>query len=126
MKIQYLLRFLLIAILLTSCAGLSSELDDRAMSNPKVDINSATQAELMTVSGMTEEVAQGIIDGRPFLALDELLIVDGMTEELLSEMRDSVDVTAPEAQGSNQERKRKGSKPGHKGPKVGGAGDVDP
>ncbi len=70
----------------------------------RIDANSATQEALMTVSGMTQKIAEGIIDGRPFMALDELLVVDGMTEELLAEMRDLLDVNAPENTGSDQQR----------------------
>lgn len=70
----------------------------------RYDINSATTEDLLTVSGMTPALVEGIISARPFTALDELLVVDGMNEALLASMRDALEVNAPAADSPNQQR----------------------
>jgi competence protein ComEA len=52
-----------------------------------VDINSASYAELDAVPYLTPTVAKGIITGRPFSSLDELIRVNGIGEATLKKIR---------------------------------------
>ena len=45
----------------------------KAMSTPMVDINSASKEDLMKVSGITDEMAEKIMAGRPFASRSELV-----------------------------------------------------
>jgi competence protein ComEA len=61
-----------------------------------ININTATAAELETLSGIGEVIAQAIIDHRtehgPFTSVDALLDVSGIGDATLEEIRDAVTV----------------------------------
>lgn len=70
----------------------------------KIDINTASKAVLVRLPGMTEEIADSILDwrkehsglgksqDRPFKVLEELLLVEGMTVELFQALRPSITI----------------------------------
>jgi radical SAM superfamily enzyme with C-terminal helix-hairpin-helix motif len=54
--------------------------------NPRVDLNTASQADLVTLPGIDEAVAKAVIDGRPYKSADELVsrkIVSAEAYELI-------------------------------------------
>jgi len=63
----------------------------------KVNINTASKAVLARLPGMTEEIAQSLLDWRdkhsglgkdkPFAFLEELLLVEGMTDEVFQALQ---------------------------------------
>ena len=57
-----------------------------------VGVNSASFAELDAVPYLTPEAARGIIAGRPFETVDELVRVDGIGEKTLAKIREFVRV----------------------------------
>ena len=48
-----------------------------------INMNTATADELMILEGISEELAEAIIEGRPYLQLEDLLQVSGIDEEML-------------------------------------------
>lgn len=64
-----------------------------------LDLNQATQEQLMALPGIGPVLAQRIVDWRnehgPFASLDELLEVPGIGEELLAALRPLVKVNPP-------------------------------
>ena len=52
-----------------------------------VDVNSATFEQLDAVPYLTPDAARGIIAGRPFESVDELLDVSGIGEKTLEKIR---------------------------------------
>ena len=65
-------------------------------SDGKVNVNTATSAQLQTVSGIGEVTAQKIIDEReangPFSSVDDLTRVSGIGEKKLASLRDYLTV----------------------------------
>jgi competence protein ComEA len=59
----------------------------------KIDINTATQAELETLPGVGPAVAAEIISARPFNSVDELERIPGIGEARFKEMRKHVAIT---------------------------------
>jgi Helix-hairpin-helix motif len=56
--------------------------------NPRVDLNAASEADLMKVPGIDEAVAKAVIEGRPYKSADELIsrkIVSADTYEVIRE-----------------------------------------
>lgn len=58
-----------------------------AEADGKININEANKRKLQEVKGIGEKKAQGIIDGRPYDSVDELVKVKGISETMLEEMR---------------------------------------
>ncbi|XP_043937375.1 endonuclease/exonuclease/phosphatase family domain-containing protein 1-like [Protopterus annectens] len=60
----------------------------------KVNVNSASLFELMSIDGISEEIAQGIIQFRtankPFKLLEDLLYVNGIDDTLLSQVKSNL------------------------------------
>ena len=67
---------------------------DSAFKGP-VDINTATAAELDQVPWLTPAVAAGIVTGRPFASVDELIRVKGIGEKTLAKIRRHLEVSEP-------------------------------
>ncbi len=59
-------------------------------SNGQININTATQAELMTLSGVGERKAEDIIAGRPYQSVDELERVSGIGAKTVEKLREFV------------------------------------
>ena len=57
-----------------------------------VNVNTASLAELDAVPYLTPEAAKGIIGGRPFESVDELVRVYGIGEKTLERIRKFVEV----------------------------------
>ncbi|XP_006143083.1 endonuclease/exonuclease/phosphatase family domain-containing protein 1 [Tupaia chinensis] len=61
---------------------------------PRVNINTATPAQLMSVRGLTEKVALSIVDYRrehgPFLSVEDLVRLDGINTTFLDRIRPQV------------------------------------
>jgi len=56
----------------------------------KIDINTASYAELDAIPYVTPEAAKGIIADRPFESVDELVRVSGIGEKTLEKIRKHV------------------------------------
>jgi len=67
---------------------------------PPVDVNSADLSKLMTLEGMTEDVAIAIIDDRnnygEYMDTDDLLSVKGVTKKLINDNIKSIVFLPPE------------------------------
>jgi competence protein ComEA len=60
----------------------------------KIDLNTATQAELETLKGVGPSLAQKIIASRPFKKIDDLKNVSGVGDATFESLKDLVTVTA--------------------------------
>jgi competence protein ComEA len=58
----------------------------------RINLNTATLAELDTLPGVGEATAEKIIAGRPYASVEDLLRVDGIAEAKLAKLRDLVTV----------------------------------
>jgi competence protein ComEA len=54
---------------------------------PRVNVNTATAAELQTIRGIGPALAQRIIEGRPYQSVEDLDRVRGIGEVLMTELR---------------------------------------
>jgi competence protein ComEA len=57
-----------------------------------IDINTATLAQLDTLPGVGETIAQDIIAGRPYGKIEDLLNVDGIGEARFAKLKDRITV----------------------------------
>ena len=58
----------------------------------KIDVNTASLADLVAVNGIGESLAEKIVAGRPYTKLKDLLAINGISEkklEVLSELLES-------------------------------------
>lgn len=60
-----------------------------------VDVNRASLAELATIPGVGEKLAQRIVRGRPYRAIEELLAVRGVGQKRVAAWRSRLSVTSP-------------------------------
>ncbi|MCH8293357.1 helix-hairpin-helix domain-containing protein [Candidatus Poribacteria bacterium] len=67
-----------------------------ATAGGKININTATKAELMTLDGIGEVLADRIIAGRPYERVEDLLRISGIGSKTLAKIRDKVTVSATE------------------------------
>ena|GEM_PF-2451645 len=76
----------------------------------KVNINTATVAQLVEIKGIGEKTAQKIIEYRKknkFKTVDELVNVKGIGEKTLEKIRDQVTVKAKKKKKSKKKNKKK-------------------
>jgi len=57
---------------------------------PRVDINSAAKEDLMKLPGITEDIAEKIVEGRPYKSKAELLSKKLVTKAQYSKIRNKV------------------------------------
>lgn len=57
---------------------------------PRVDINSAAKEDLMKLPGITEDIAEKIVDGRPYKTKAELLSKKLVTKAQYAKIRNKV------------------------------------
>lgn len=62
---------------------------------PRVDLNSATQAELEALHGIGPSLAKRIIEGRPYRTYDDVLNVRGVGPAMLEKIGDQVEIRPP-------------------------------
>lgn len=58
----------------------------------KINLNTATQAELETLSGIGPTYAQRIIKARPFKSIEEIMKVSGIGTKLFSRIKDKITI----------------------------------
>jgi len=58
----------------------------------KININTATKAELDELFGIGEVRAQAIIDGRPYTTIDDVMKVKGIGEGIFAKIKDNITV----------------------------------
>ena len=68
------------------------DLDRYLRASKKVDLNSATKAELETLPGVGAATAQNIIDARPFKSVSDLKNVKGIGDAKFAQLKDLVAV----------------------------------
>lgn len=76
--------------------GVENTSEQESVPDGKVNLNTATLAELMTLSGIGESKAQSILDYRnkngAFSSVEEIMNVDGIKEGLYNRIKDSIRV----------------------------------
>ena len=60
----------------------------------KMDVNTASLAELVTINGVGESLAEKIVAGRPYAKLKDLLAVNGISEKKLEVLSEYLKVPA--------------------------------
>ncbi|MDP8247964.1 MAG: ComEA family DNA-binding protein [Candidatus Tritonobacter lacicola] len=61
-----------------------------------IDINSASQSELESLSGVGPATAKKIIDGRPYSSINDITRVKGIGNKTFAKFKDKITVGAPE------------------------------
>lgn len=69
-----------------------SSLTERAPGQGKVNINTATQAQLESLLGIGPAKAQAIIEGRPYKTIDEVMQVKGIKDGTFEKIQDQITV----------------------------------
>jgi DNA uptake protein ComE-like DNA-binding protein len=73
----------------TSAVADSKEKKEAApVTDVRVSINAASIDELAAVKGLSRNAAEGIVSGRPYAKLDDVVRAKGMGEKLLAKLRD--------------------------------------
>lgn len=102
--LENVVRFIVVSIValiaLAACTPLyGQEVDPTPTPEvEKVNVNTATLDELVTLPGIGKVIAQRIIDGRDYAAIDELLNVKGIAYSKLEKIRPYITVGDVEEQ----------------------------
>jgi competence ComEA-like helix-hairpin-helix protein len=67
----------------------------------KINVNSATLEELTLLPGITPEIGEAIIKGRPYIQLKDLLNVEGIGEKELTTIREYIEAELAEKEGDD-------------------------
>ena len=86
MKRWNLVGYVVMALLWTSCATLSQ------LEAKRIDINTASRAQLETLPGIGPAVAQRIIEGRPYHNVKGLLNIKGIDLQRLKDIEPYITV----------------------------------
>lgn len=70
----------MVLLTLSGCAALLQ------LKQRPIDVNKASRAELEKLPGVGPAVAQRIIEGRPYITVNQLLDVKGIDSELLEQI----------------------------------------
>lgn len=62
--------------------------DANTSANDCIDLNKASEAELMDIKHIGEAKAKAIVDGRPYGSLDDLLQIKGIGDKILADMKE--------------------------------------
>jgi competence protein ComEA len=62
---------------------------------PKIDLNSASKADLMKLAGVGDAIADKIIAGRPFARKDELVQKKILSQSAYDKIKDEIIATQP-------------------------------
>ncbi len=68
----------------------ASTSQDKDHSSAGVSVNAASQSELETLSGIGPVTAKKIIDGRPYLTLEELVSKKALSQSLFDKLKDQI------------------------------------
>jgi competence ComEA-like helix-hairpin-helix protein len=93
------LRAVALALVFLTALGVAARADEGA----RIDLNSASAAELESLPGVGPAKAQAIIAHReaaPFKSTEELVDVKGIGEKLFAQLKDRVTVASPTASGA--------------------------
>lgn len=71
-------------------AATAAKAPGKAPAGKGAAVNSASEAELLAVKGLSSALAKAIIAGRPYAALDDLCRAKGMGPKLLAKLRDQL------------------------------------
>ena len=70
----------------------------------KIDLNAATQAELETLPDIGPKLAQAIIEGRPYVVVEDVLKVKGIGEKKFAAIKPLIEVKPPEQSASEENK----------------------
>lgn len=68
----------------------SENINTEDNSSPCININTASKEELITLKGVGDSTAQKIINGRPYVQIEDLLKVSGIGQATLDKFKDKI------------------------------------
>jgi competence ComEA-like helix-hairpin-helix protein len=95
MKAKLWVVLAIVASVLTSGAGVALAQEVEPTPTPeakKINMNIAPLEELKTLPGITPEIGEAIIEGRPYTKVEDLLNIQGIDEKNFAEIRDLIEV----------------------------------
>src|SRR5215467_4364363 len=101
----------------------ATQTKEKAAKSEKIDINSASADELMSLNGVGEATAKKIIAGRPYSSVDDLSKA-GVSKSTISKIRPQVTVTMA-AQPAKSTATEKSGKRAKEEPKTSGSVDLN-
>jgi competence protein ComEA len=105
-------RLVAAALVALTVAAAGSAASARENGTPRVDLNSASVEELMSLPGVGASKAQAIVEHRrtaPFRKVEELLEVKGIGDSIYAGLRDRITVSAEAAPGEPKDSAAPGS-----------------
>ena len=78
---------ILTGFVLAGCESDQPEAPDTPVAVEKIDLNSASAAELEALPGIGKVMAQRIIEGRPYDSIEDVTNVEGVGEGTLERIR---------------------------------------